>query len=110
MLGDAATAVAELEGAALPTDYAVSDAAPNPFNPETSINFSLPWDAPILVEIYNSQGQKVRTLFDDRMNAGEFRISWDGRDDGGLQVASGMYMYRVQAPNLNVTKKVTLLK
>ncbi|MEE2627837.1 MAG: FlgD immunoglobulin-like domain containing protein [Candidatus Latescibacterota bacterium] len=110
LLGDAATAVAELEGAALPTDYAVSDAAPNPFNPETSINFSLPWDAPILVEIYNSQGQKVRTLFDDRMNAGEFRISWDGRDDGGLQVASGMYMYRVQAPNLNVTKKVTLLK
>ena len=109
-MGDAATSVAELEGAALPTDYAVSDAAPNPFNPETSINFSLPWDAPILVEIYNSQGQKVRTLFDDRMNAGEFRISWDGRDDGGLQVASGMYMYRVQAPNLNVTKKVTLLK
>ena len=52
----------------------------------------------------------MRTLFDVGMNAGDFRISWVGRDDGGLQVASGMYMYRVQAPNLNVTKKVTLLK
>ena len=110
MLGDAPTAVHELEGAALPTDYAVSDAAPNPFNPETSINFSLPWDAPIRVEIFNAQGQKVRTLLDDRMNAGEFRISWDGRDDSGMQVGSGMYIYRIQAPNLNVTRKVTLLK
>ena len=110
MLGDPATAVEEVEGAALPSEFAMSDAYPNPFNPETSINFSLPWEAPVLVEIYNDQGQKVRTLLDDRVNAGEFKVSWDGRDDSGVQVASGMYLYRIQAPNLNVTKKVTLLK
>jgi hypothetical protein len=110
MLGDPATAVEEVEGAALPSEFAMSDAYPNPFNPETSINFSLPWEAPVLVEVYNDQGQKIRTLLDDRVNAGEFRVSWDGRDDNGVQVASGMYLYRIQAPNLNVTRKVTLLK
>ncbi len=104
------TAVEELEGAPLPSSYALGDAYPNPFNPETTIRFSLPWEAPVKVEIYNDQGQFVRDLVDDRMGPGEFTVTWDGTDATGAEVASGVYLYKIEAPNLRLSKKVTLLK
>jgi flagellar hook capping protein FlgD len=108
-LGTAATAITEVE-AATPAAFGLGDAYPNPFNPETTIRFSLPWSVDLTVKVYNDHGQLVRTLVDGHMNAGEFNVTWDGTDDNGAQVATGVYLYQIQAPNLRMHKKVTLLK
>ena len=94
----------------VPSGYKVSDAYPNPFNPETTVRFSLPWAADIRVTVYNEQGQKVATLANERLGPGNFDITWDGTDDSGAAVASGVYLYRIEAPDLRLNKKVTLLK
>ncbi len=104
------TAVEELEGAPLPSSYALGDAYPNPFNPETTIRFSLPWQVPVSVKIYNDQGQFVRDLVNDRIGPGEFTVTWDGTDANGAEVASGLYIYKIEAPDLRMSKKVTFLK
>lgn len=103
------TDVAEV-GGTVPAGYSVSDAYPNPFNPETTVRFSLPWEADIRVTVYNEQGQKVATLADQRLGPGNFDITWDGTDDNGAAVASGVYLYKIEAPDLRLNKKVTLLK
>lgn len=109
-LGSRATAVEELESNSTPDAFGLGNAYPNPFNPETTINFSLPWDAPVTVNIYNDHGQLVRALVDGRMAAGEFKVTWDGKDDRGAEVASGVYLYKIESTNLRLTKKVTFLK
>ena len=103
------TAVAEV-GGQVPGGYEVSDAYPNPFNPETTVRFSLPWEVDVRVTVYNEQGQKVATLADERLGPGNFDITWDGTDDSGAAVASGVYLYRIEAPDLRLNKKVTFLK
>ncbi|MEW6754528.1 MAG: FlgD immunoglobulin-like domain containing protein [Candidatus Latescibacterota bacterium] len=108
-LGPATTAVTELE-AARPSAFALGKAFPNPFNPETTIRFSLPWAAPITVRVYNEQGQPVRSLVDEGMEAGEYQVTWDGRDDNGALVSSGVYLYQIEAPGLRMHKKVTFLQ
>ena len=62
------------------------------------------------VKVHNDHGQLVRTLVDERMDAGEFQVTWDGKDDSGAQVATGVYLYQIEAPNLRLHKKVTFLK
>mgnify|MGYP003958273075 FL=1 len=108
-LGSPATAITEVE-AARPSGYALGNAYPNPFNPETTIRFSLPWAVDVTVKVHNDHGQLVRTLVDERMDAGEFQVTWDGKDDSGAQVATGVYLYQIEAPNLRLHKKVTFLK
>lgn len=68
---------------------------PNPFNPETAIRFSLPYDANIKLKIYNALGQQVRTLEERSLTAGYHTIKWNGRNDRGSAVASGVYLYRL---------------
>jgi len=109
-LGEAATAVAEVESTVLPDSYTLGNAYPNPFNPETTIRFSLPWEVDVRVDVFNEQGQFVQSLVDQRLNAGEFEVTWDGTDASGSQVSSGVYLYKITAPNLSLSKKVTLLK
>jgi len=108
-LGEPMTAVAEL-GGATPDVAELGDAYPNPFNPETTIRFNLPWEAPVKVDVFNEQGQLVTTLIDDQMGPGNFTVTWDGRDANGSQVASGMYIYKIKSGDLNMSKKVTFLK
>jgi len=108
-LGDTPTAVAEL-GGVTPDQAELGDAYPNPFNPETTINFSLPWEAPIKVEVYNDQGQLVTTLIDNHMGPGNFSVTWDGRDSNGSEVASGVYIYKINSTDLSLSKKVTFIK
>lgn len=104
------TAVLEREGAT-PDAFKVSDAYPNPFNPETSIRFQLPWAAAFKVTVFNDHGQAVRTLVDERsMGPGTFDVTWDGMDDNGRQVATGVYLYLIEGPDLQTHKKVTYLK
>lgn len=108
-LGSAATAVSQLEGDT-PNSYGLGDAYPNPFNPETTIRFSLPWEVSVAVDVYNDQGQKVRSLVNDHMGPGEFQVTWDGLDNNGVEVASGVYLYLIKAPDLTLHKKVTYVK
>ena len=89
---------------------------PNPFNPETTIRFSvtaMPATAglhQVSIDIFNVKGQKVRTLVNDHMPAGEHSVVWNGRDDGGVQVGSGIYFYRMTSGGYSTTKKMVLLK
>jgi hypothetical protein len=94
----------------LPAGFALEQNYPNPFNPTTSISFSLPSAQHVKLEIYNVQGQKVRTLVDEMRSAGEHSIEWDATSDAGDKVASGVYFYRLTAGDYVISKKMTLLK
>jgi len=84
--------------------------APNPFNPETTISFSLAAPAAVELCIYNIRGQKVTTLVNDNFSAGTHSAVWNGRDDNGRAVSSGVYLYRVSAGGATDTKRMILLK
>ncbi len=94
----------------LPTQFAVSQNYPNPFNPSTTINITLPVQSDFVLTIVDILGRKVRTLEYQRVPAGVQKIVWDGNDDKGLAVSSGMYMYQVRAGSYLDTKKLILLK
>ncbi|MFH2057187.1 MAG: dockerin type I domain-containing protein, partial [bacterium] len=94
----------------LPDKFSISQNYPNPFNPETSIRLQLPQAGMVEVEVFNAQGQRVRTLLAQVMSPGEHSIKWDGRDEAGAEVASGVYFYRVTTDQLVETKKMLLLR
>lgn len=96
--------------ASLPTEFALSQNVPNPFNPSTQIHFALPKDAQVNLSVYNVLGQHVTTLVDDFMRAGRQTILWDGADASGTTVASGVYFYKLRAGDFSDTKKMLLLK
>jgi flagellar hook assembly protein FlgD len=83
---------------------------PNPFNPATMIEFSLPRKGQVELSIYNLLGQRVRVLMDESKPAGMYSAVWDGRDANGREVASGIYFYRLRAGENLATKKMLLLK
>jgi hypothetical protein len=94
----------------LPTEYALSQNVPNPFNPSTNISFALKADSKVSLSIYNVLGQHVRTLVDDYMRAGLQTVTWDGTDKVGSTVASGVYFYKLNANEFSATKKMLMLK
>lgn len=99
----------------LPTEFAVSPNYPNPFNPSTTISYQLPQGSEVTLEIYNMLGQKVRTLVSGRIAAGSYLAVWDGRNDNGAEVGSGIYFYRFHASvagetTLQRTHKMIFLK
>jgi hypothetical protein len=84
---------------------------PNPFNPSTTIEFTLRERAPVTLRIYNVRGQLVKTLVNGTRVPGiAHRIAWDGRNDAGRRVASGVYFYRLVAKGYTKTRKMVLLK
>jgi hypothetical protein len=83
---------------------------PNPFNPTTTIEFSLEKKGAARLEIYNVAGQLVRTLVDGVKDAGPHRIVWDGRNNEGIKVASGIYLYRIETVDFAATRKMALLR
>jgi len=93
-----------------PLSYNLDQNFPNPFNPETRIYFDLPQSHDVRLVIYNMLGQKVRTLVSTRVNAGHHVINWDGRDDLGMIVPSGVYIYRIKAGDFLAAKKMLMLK
>jgi carboxypeptidase T len=85
--------------------------APNPFNPETTISYTLPRRGSISLDIFNIKGQVVKSLVSERQEQGFYSISWDGKDNNGNSVASGVYFYRLEAEGqTSQTKKMILLK
>lgn len=83
---------------------------PNPFNPNTSISFSLPKTQAVKLNVYNLKGQLVKKLLDADLPAGKTMISWDGTDDNGNTVSSGIYSYRLQSGGEHITRKMMLMK
>jgi lysophospholipase L1-like esterase len=106
VVGIEATAAAEV----LPTDFTLSQNYPNPFNPETGIKFALPIKSKVELRIYNIKGELVRTLVNEERPAGEHSITWDGRNEQDVRVASGIYIYRIKAGTFKSSKRMTMIK
>ncbi|MCK4653417.1 MAG: T9SS type A sorting domain-containing protein [Candidatus Cloacimonetes bacterium] len=83
---------------------------PNPFNPETKIQYSIPQETNIVVKIYNIKGQKIKTLVNEVLPAGEHSAIWNGKDSNGNRVSSGIYFYKLKAGDFQKVKKMILLK
>jgi hypothetical protein len=83
---------------------------PNPFNPQTTITFTLAARANVHLAVYDVNGALVRTLADQTRAPGAYDVKWDGRDDHGRAVASGVYFYKLDAGRFTQTKKMVLLK
>lgn len=98
------------EIAEIPTDFRLRQNYPNPFNPSTVIEYSIPAHANVTVHIFNVLGQVTATLVDRPQSAGTYAVEWNGTDDNGMQVASGVYMYRIETDGFIETKKMVLLQ
>jgi len=93
-----------------PTEFALRQNFPNPFNPETTIKYDLADGGRVELRIYNMVGQVIRTLVNERQSAGRYSVRWDGKDDRGLSVSSGIYFYRLTSEKFSDVKKLMLLK
>jgi hypothetical protein len=83
---------------------------PNPFNPTTAIDYEVPRAGHVQLVIYDAAGRAVRTLVDATRSSGPHRVSWDGRDDGGIAVSSGVYFYRLQSTGRVLSRRMVLLR
>ena len=108
------TNVEKIEDSIIPETFSLSQNYPNPFNPETTIRIEIPFMGKHMVKvelcIYNVQGQLIRTLVNDEKSPGLYQVRWDGLDEGGNTMASGIYLYRIRAGEFAATKKLILIK
>ena len=92
-------------------NFSLTQNYPNPFNPTTTIQFSLPTQTSVRLDIYNMLGQRVKTLVADEMlQAGNYDVVWNGTNDQNITVPSGMYIYRITAGNFVASKRMMFLK
>jgi len=94
----------------IPSEFSLSQNYPNPFNPTTSIKYAISENARVTLTIYNILGQAVRTLVNAEQEAGFYTTKWDGTNDFGGKVSSGIYIYRITAGSFTSTVKMNLLK
>gem|GEM_PF-2984286 len=102
--------VSEGEGTGLPLATELFANYPNPFNPNTTIEYNVSQAAHVNIEIYNVRGQKVRTLINAHNEIGNYKVVWNGKDDNGRDVSSGMYLYIMKADDFYQVKRMTLMK
>ena len=95
---------------ALPTRFSLHQNYPNPFNANTQIIYELPRTAHVQIEVYNIRGQRVAVLYDGEEAAGVHRVEWNGKDDYGNEVASGVYLYRLTTIDFKSERKMLLMK
>ena len=98
------------QGDALLTPFALLQSRPNPFNPETLIEYHLPEEGLVSLKVYNLLGQEIRMLEQGRKAAGAYHVHWDGRDEQGHPVSSGIYFYRMKVEDFVETKKMLMLR
>ncbi len=94
----------------LPSVFALKQNMPNPFNPSTTIAFDLPKASQVSLRVFDQRGRLVRTLVNESMTAGSKSVIWNGLDDRGQRVNSGVYLYLIEADGFRTTRKMTLLK
>jgi hypothetical protein len=98
-------------GPAIPKSFALHPNVPNPFNPVTTIRYDVPEDGvDVILQVYDVGGRPVKTLTAGRQSAGVKTVAWDGRDDAGRPVATGVYFCRFTAPGYTKTNKMVLMK
>lgn len=93
-----------------PEDLTLEPNYPNPFTPTTQIKFGLPSTSHVRLQIMNVRGQTVRVLVDEEKPAGWFTVTWDGKNESGREVASGIYLYLIEADNKKILKRLTLIR
>ena len=93
-----------------PLSFSLEQNFPNPFNPATTIRYSVPRSGSVRLVIYNLLGQSVRTLVDTPQSSGSYSVLWDGRNQAGTTVSSGIYIYRLTVGETTDSKRMTLLK
>jgi hypothetical protein len=91
-------------------EYSLSEAYPNPFNPTTTLSFSVPTEGNVSLSIYDIAGRLVSTLVDGSLKQGYHSVTWNGLDSNGHTVSSGMYIYALQGEDISITKKMVLMK
>lgn len=88
----------------------LKNAYPNPFNPTITIAYDIASPGHVSMEVYNTRGQKIRTLVSEVQDASSYQVRWDGRDANGRAVASGNYLVKMRTKGYDTTRKITLMK
>jgi hypothetical protein len=99
------SALTDIRENSVPTEFSLEQNYPNPFNPSTMIEYALPQNAIVTLEVFNTVGQRVATLVNERREAGYHQATFDG-----TRLASGVYVYKIQAENFVATRKLLLVK
>ncbi len=94
----------------LPATLKLMQNYPNPFNPTTSISYSVSSNSLVKLEIYNIEGQRIRILVDELKEAGTYEVEWDGKNNSGMDVSSGIYLYRIISGYVTDSKKMILIR
>lgn len=98
------------ESGGIPGGFTLEQNYPNPFNPETAIRFALPQPDRVSLTVYNLLGEKIRILVNSQLSAGVHQMAWDGRDEAGREVSSGVYFYRLETDGYSKSLKMLLLR
>lgn len=105
------TVLSNIEGNHVrPVSFSIEQNFPNPFNPSTTIQFSLPERSHVNLSVFNTLGQRVATLIDDVKNEGKYEIRWNGISEQSFSVASGVYIYQIKVGNGTASRKMLLIK
>ena len=94
----------------VPQDYYLSHNYPNPFNPQTTFTFRIPQDAFVTIRIYDILGNYIKEIMAEEKKAGCYNMTWDGRDNHGEAVPTGLYIYHMRANSFSASKKMTIIK
>ncbi|MCE5270250.1 carboxypeptidase regulatory-like domain-containing protein [bacterium] len=109
-LGEGLLDDSETTGPALPKAFEMSQNYPNPFNPSTTIQYDLPQAGHVQIKVFDIRGRVVATLVNREETAGSHTVQWNGREDSGRALSSGVYFYRMETASFNRTRKMVLLK
>ena len=98
--------------AELPKAFSLAQNAPNPFNPSTAISYTVPekMNVQVTLEVFNMRGMRLRRLVDSERGPGFYTVIWDGTDEKGVKVSSGVYFYRLKAGDFVKVRKMVLIK
>ena len=110
IIRDVPVGIARSDDVNLPKQFELGQNYPNPFNPTTIIPFALPASEQVLLIIYDILGRKVKKLVNQQLPPGQYKVSWDGRDDFGNFVSTGIYIYRIRAGNYHETRKMLFIR
>ncbi|MBA7592045.1 hypothetical protein ES708_34218 [subsurface metagenome] len=94
----------------VPAEFELYENFPNPFNPTTTIQYSIPQNSTVTLKVYDTAGRKIKALENGYKTVGTHSVVWDGKDENGNAAASGIYFYRLQAKGSIKTGKMILLK
>ena len=104
------TSVEDYTNPNIPSELNLSQNYPNPFNPETKISYKLPENGFVSLTIHDLLGRKIKTLVSDYQQAGQYSVTWNGKDETGNSLASGIYLYTLKTGNILQSKKMILMK